>query len=509
MAQGIWTPLVRPTALRYLPIVRVSFHTEDACYQTKGEYVGPNDIDPTNQVMGVTTTKTLSAAAGSFTVQLQGDDWLFKLKPNDMVVIQMGYKTSEGNDLKTVMVGLIDTVTRVRSMSPDGQPAVATTITGRDFGKVLLKSMLRFYPQLSIAGKQAADAQKFFLTSEGWITLMKYFTSEHTIKGTPPDILDTIMRFLLQKLNRVSWAVWDETHTEPVKKTVQIGNVMRYIFQKLDILLPMAMNADQYEGALWNLMERTAIKPFSEMFVDVRPASEVWNNSGKPMVVTGTIAKTASDYFAPTSADGDGTYPENGVRFGSDQSVVSVFYRLAPFDTEPWRAIVAHDLQAYDVMDENLSFSDNEHFNLFWVGTQVNALGLDLKITSPPIMIEENVTRYGLAPFEVELEGIDLTPTGADAEAVDADKTKKSADMLALAKSWTEKLASWYKDNHTYLSGSMTVRGKGEYKVGQALIREGLGLEFYIEGVVNTFTVYERWTTQLQLTRGRPITREV
>lgn len=476
-------------AKRYIPLVRVSFHTSTKCYQLKGE-IKSGQLDPTNHVLSVTTTKQMDSPAGAFTVSLAGDEWNAKLLPNDLVVIQMGYNTVHGGvELDTVMVGLIDRVRRQRSA---GSNTVTTIVTGRDFGKVLIKSALKFYPELGAANPDAKKAgEKFFLTDDGWVTLMSFFTSEQITQGTPAVVLDNIMRYILPKLNDVEWTVWDESKKDPVSKKVDVTNVLRYNFAKVDMFLPLILSADQFEGAIWNLMERASIAPFTEMFVDVRQGSEAWNPGGKPRVVNETIEE-ASDASKTKFPKGNGYYPVPRFSFGEDDSAVMVVLRNTPFYKDAWEQLFTHDLQAEDVLDEDLSFSDDEHYNLFWAGTTINPLGIDLKRVSPPMMNENNVKRYGISPLEVQIEGL----------AMDASDAEHPTLLEDLSKKYTQKLKDWFENNHVYLNGSMTVRGQGDYKIGHRLLRKGINREFYIEGVTQSFSVFDKWETTLQLTRG-------
>lgn len=481
-----WAPTGGVEGTRYVPIMRVSFHTETTCYQLKGTV--SDEDDPTNQVLSISTQKTLDAPAGTLSMTLAGGKWFSSqlIKSNDLVVIQMGYKTIKGESLSSVMVGLVDRVRRTRDV--DG--GMATSITGRDFGKILIKSNLKFYPQ--IGGNKIADSEKFFLTNEGWLTLMSYFTNENIMKGTPAVILDNIMRFILPKLNSVNWTVWDEKKAKPVAKKVDVTNILRYNFAKVDMFLPMIFTADQYEGSLWNLMERAAIKPFTELFVDVRDPDEAWNKGNKPRVVNETIEE-ASDAAKAKFPKGKGYYPYPRFPFGKDNGVVSVFLRNTPFDKSAWDKLVAHEVTASDVIEEDLSFSDDEHYNLFWAGTTINPLGFDLKNVVPPLMNEKNVSRYGLSPLEVQIEGL----------SIDESNETGTTLLEGMSKTYTAKLKSWFENNHLFLNGTMTVRGKGNYRIGQRLQASGIMKEFYIESVTQSFNVFEGWTTTLSLTRGK------
>jgi nucleoid-associated protein YgaU len=558
-------------AKRYLPEVRVSFHTSAKCYQAKGRTISRGaQLDPTYQLLSVNTQKTLSNPAGAFTINLAGDQWEERLTSNDLVVISMGYV---GGDMHTVMVGLIDRVKRRRTVS-GGRPQITTTVTGRDFGKILLRSQLRFYPEI---GANTNDpAKKFFLTDVGWIDMLSIFTDDEMVKGTPAVILEKIMTNILLKLNETEWSVYDESKTEPVVKKVGVGEVIRYSLEKTDFFLPFMLTADQFEGALWNLMERATQKPFTELFIDVRDDDEspvvktveksstnavekvtttstktvttkkqvdkyhtvvrgdtlwalagryykrnldwrkIWEANKAMMIkrdkrnsympghwiypgqklripgITETVSSTEKQTTSSTTSKV--IYPQGEQRFGYDNAKVLLTYRTTPFDSVDRNKLVKHTIPLVDVVEEDLERSDNEHYNLFWAGVTINPLGdLNLKAVMPPLINENDVKRYGISPLEVQIEGLEIL------REKEADHKGK---LEAMSGKYSGLLKAWYENNHKYYNGSVTMRGRGNVRVGQRLIYEGLNKEFYIEGVAHTFTVFSDWTTQVTCTRG-------
>lgn len=475
---------------RHLPEVRVSFHTEKECYTAKGKVIPWNqtELDPSYQVLSVNTQKTLHNPAGGFTVSLAGSQWVNRLKSNDLVVIKMGYK---GQKLDTVMVGLIDTVTRRRSMAGE-QPQVTTTVIGRDFGKLFLKSVLRFYPEI---GAQKSDsASKFFLTDVGWINMLKIFSEENITKGSPAVILDRIMRFIMTKLNETEWHVYDERGSTPKKKKVSFGSIVRYAFQQVDFFLPFMLTADQFEGSVWNLMERATQKPFTELFIDTRDASETNMPGTRKLIPTGSIETTSNKSSQARLPKDKGYYPYPAVHFGEVDSLVYLTYRTAPFDTTSWKKLRKHVLDTNDVISDEISRTDNEHYNLFWAGTTINPLGIDLKRAMPPLINETDVKRYGISPLEVQIEGL---------EVLREKSTDHGRKLEGLSGKYSGILKAWFQDNHEYWSGNFEVRGKSSYRVGQVLAYESQDLEFYIEGVTQNFNVFTSWTTALTVTRGK------
>ena len=511
-----------PNGKRYIPVAQVSFHTDSKCYRLTGTVKGPEafadvslggNADPTSQLISVTTNKTIDAPAGTFSIVLAGDEWFLPdntpiLKPNDLVVIYMGYQAENNtvtlvdgstqiaaNDLDTVMVGLIDTVTLDKNGGGNSfMPSVQTTITGRDFGKVLIKSMLKFYPQL---GAGNTDGQKFILTETGWLSLMKAFANDDVLKGTPAKILDTIIRFILKPLVSSIWSVYDDnTHSATGEdltgyKPATIANMMRYTLAQTDFFIPFFLSAQQYEGSIWNLMSKVNLKPFTEMFIDTRDYFEACDRNGE---MANSIVEEYSSADKQVDPETPGSW-SSPVLFGTkDNATVLLTYRNTPFDDASWGKLRTHTVEDADIIHEKLSFSDNENYNLFWAGSTLTPFSdLRLKEVSPPVLNEENVTRYGLNPLEINVEGLQIDPS--------QDSLKVTLE--GLSKSLSEKLQQWFGSNIDHLSGSVTMRGKGSVKIGQRFIHSSLNRDFYIEGVTQNFQVYGDWQTQVTLTRGK------
>lgn len=507
--QNSYINKVEQGATRYKPVARVSFHTEDKCYKVKGISKGAEaSQDPTDQLLSINTVKLMDSPAGTFSVTLQGAWWFENngkkvLKSNDLVIIEMGYMaedkvvtwldgtthTSEV-DMDTVMVGLVDTVTRTRNGGGSGMsPNVQVTVTGRDFGKLLIKAMLKFYPQLGAGG----DDNKFFLTETGWLALTRVFTNENAIKGSPAKIIDNILRFILKKILVMKWKVYDQSDTS--YKVVDFTSIIRYKLAETNFFIPFYMTAQDYEGSVWNLMSKVNLQPFTEMFIDTRDKWDVANSDGIAMSVNETVEEDSSEAKGKlTDEAGKWAYP--AVTFGeSDGGQVLLTYRNTPFDKASWNKLRTHEVEEKDVTQESLSYSDNENYNLFWAGSTLTPFNdLNLKAVSPPLINKDNVTRYGLQPLEVTVEGLEL------------DKSQESSQKIALAglsSTLNTKLKDWFEKNSEYLSGNLTMRGRGDIKIGRRLHYKEMDKYFYIEGVTQNFEVYGNWETQVTLTRGQ------
>lgn len=489
-------------AERYIPRIRVSFHTETACYQIESDGIGRGELsDPTKQLLNVNTSKSIQNPAGIFNLTFTGVEWADKIAPNDIVVICMGYK--DGTQLDTVMVGLIDSVRQNMSLS-DNSPNVITTVQGRDFGKLLIKPALKFYPELAPIKKDGGAytedelaLKKWFLTEVGWITLLNYFSGIGTrTKGSPAQMLDIIMRNIFTKMVDTGWIAYREDKTgAPVKKRLKIGNIVRFQFAKTEFFsLPLYMSLNSYEGSVWNLMERGCPKPFLELFVDTRTQNELYNEDRTNMIVNEGIEASSG----LKSSIADNSYESKGFEFGEDASKVVVIMRNTPFDASNWLELYKHEIEDSDILSRDISLSDEEHYNLFWAGIQLNPLGDDLKRVAPPEYDVDNIKKFGLSPLEITIEAMTI-----DEEDIDEAYPR----VQIMTRQLNSKLKRWYKDNHLLYSGSVEVRGKGNYKIGQKLYIKSIDLVFYIEEVSQSFNLFEGWTTTLGLTRGQNPTK--
>lgn len=539
---------------RYLPEVRVSFHTETKCYQAKGRVLNRGEErDPTYQLLSVSTVKTLSSPSGSFTLTLAGDQWESRLLPNDMVIIRMGYI---GETIPTVMVGLIDRI-KVSRSSQGGIPSVTTTVGGRDFGKALIKAMLKFYPEI---GGTKTSSDKFFLTQVGWIKMLGIFTEQEMVQGTPDVILSKIMTTVFPKLNNTLWTVYDEKQANPTPRKMGVTNLISWDFEKTDFFVPFYLTADTFEGSIWNLMERATQRPFTELFIDTYSPNAVPKSVATPTTTTKTVTTTSKVDKYHTVVKNDtlwhlaGRYYKNNLRWreiweanktmmiardkrnsymhghwiypgqklripgvtttttsqvvvqtppsssnhsvplGLENGKISITYRMAPFDLTRWNKLRISLVEAVDIINEDLQRSDDEHYNVFWSGSSLNALGdINIKSVSPPIMNEADTKRYGLSPLEVEFEGLAIDRT---------NPSKHKVALENLSNKYSKILKAWYENNHKYYSGSLYLRGNPHIRIGERIEYAPKGLEMYVEGVNQDFNVFTEWATTLTVTRG-------
>lgn len=63
-------------------------------------------------------------------------------------------------------------------------------------------------------------------------------------------------------------------------------------------------------------------------------------------------------------------------------------------------------------------------------------------------------------------------------------------------------LFNWNILNNSMENGTVVVKGSNQYRIGERIIFESTGIEYYVEAVAHNFTFFQGWTTNLTLTRG-------
>lgn len=493
-------------AERYAPYAEIEFHTADELYAvSRGG--GWHNIQPTRDLLSVQTNKQLSSPLGTWQVMLTGArggdgmDWYDRLRPNNLVVIKMGRPPET---MGTVMVGLVDEVRRLKTMGADGSPEMRVLVRGSDFGKVLARAMLRFYPAL--AGAPEIKEDNFFATGAGWQAMFNFFVGSDLISGTPPEMIQQAVVKILYRIMNVTYQYWDKKDGQ---REIHLSNVLRYRLAETKNIVPFLLTMLDYEGAFWNFIERVSYKPFNELFIDTRGEQPDEKAAGKKPEYLSMVPNVAYQSYYP---DGDpladfmqknniDTNPNWSATFGEDDSKVVLFLRNTPFDYADWNALYTHDVEYGDIMTEDLGRSDHENYNVYMV---TNSLSIpsqtNLKLLVPPVMDEANAKEYGMSPLEITLEGI----------SIDEERLN---DGVAASKELSQKLYEWYKWNKDYKTGSITMRGNAFVKVGQRLLIRQCeydsqtgkfdDLVFYIEAVQQNFSNMETWQTTVTLTRGQ------
>lgn len=443
----------------FAPICQVDIHTEEKIYSFKGTTV--DEKDPSNDLISVNTNKSFGSPTGSWSMELIDNNqklWYKKINPQDLVVIKMGY---EHENLDTIMVGLVDEIRKKRSSGSKGEKVVRTSIHGRDLGKVLVKALLKWFPQfrddnINFPFKQILN-EKFAGMASIWMEI---------VNGSPAVLIEKAITAIIHNLMDFKIRYWQGDE----KVDASTKEIFRYRLAKVDLFLDFREMLSEFEGSAWNFMKGFQHDPFYELFIDTRVSSDYME------IVPNSIVEKES--YLKGKFEGS---------FGDDRSKAVLFFRKTPFDKENWDKLLTHEIEDIDIIDEDISRSDHENYNMFLATpSYINLEEIGFAQAVIPEFSPENLQKFGISLLEKTVNGL-----------------PSNLDGVQYGMKLTEILKKWYEKNIDYENGTQIIRGNGKIKIGHRLLNKETNTIFYIEGVSNNFINFGNWKTSLVLTRGQ------
>ena len=156
------------------------------------------------------------------------------------------------------------------------------------------------------------------------------------------------------------------------------------------------------------------------------------------------------------------------------------------------------------VVSSTLGKNDHDRITYLWLKTLVSAFGepgghnlLMLKGAAQQFK-DENVIAHGFRPWFPESR---FSPFSKEGEPQLLDSLGK---VIGPIKQRTDALWNWYKDNHTYLSGNITLHGSTDIRAGDGVLFEGN--EYFVESVNHRYALLDTgisYRTTLHVTRGQ------
>ena len=524
-------------------LCRVEFFTDEDVYVVEGKQ------SPDDDLLRVSTSKSLTDVAGNWDVELIGLHWYKKLKPQDMVVIRMGRPPEK---LHLVMMGFIDSIYKRRNVGEGSTVDERVVVSGRDFGKLFLNAEVKWMPQL-----EDTDFPIDELTMpNAMLHQMKNFMLEDQYQiGEPAKLLENVVDNILPSLLNFKTYYWDGE-----KKETDVLSLMNYCFERVDGLqIPFKTTMWEFEGSIWNYMRAVQNPPFFELFVDVRSVDEYEDMKASGGTATTTVTETrkrevtrkrdkkhtvvGGDPWGDTLWDladhyyGDPTrwpeiYEANKDKIDDphwifpgqvfvipgvkeeytetveeeveierktvqvhEDAVVVLLFRKTPFDAPNWVDLPTHYIKdELHVLKENLGRDDDDNYNMFYAKPIYKIFReIDYTAVIKPVFNVGNLERHGISMLEVDVEGF----------MYDDDEEELHSDSLQAGDEFTKTLKYWFENNVNYEKGNITLKGYGGYRIGHRLVKENDNMVYYIERVSQSFQRFGDWTTSLEVTRGR------
>lgn len=235
---------------------------------------------------------------------------------------------------------------------------------------------------------------------------------------------------------------------------------------------------------------------------DLDYTSKVQDGRGKILYVSdpnlgGNLWTTLEQYSHPIL---------NEMFVDTIEGVPTLVLREHPYDSDPFNALDAVELDTDELTDEDIGTSDNDVVNWFRIhpdipGTEQLAATARIGVMNPASIRQHGLRRFerwsnAVGELDKLIEGAD----GGDTQA------------KGLLQEWCEVVAAWNWGNEFLLSGSLSSRMRSAARIGKRLdlsnSRTGENLSFYIEGVTQTFQYPSPGArTQFSVARGvgRPV----
>jgi len=376
-------------------------------------------------------------------------------------------------------IGYIDTVRAQGSVGDEkGEFDISFVVSGRDFGVV--------YEETEIWHNQFAfDAtmlkainnkiqNKGIKTVDGLLELLHdLFYAPDKIVSEPlkNDSLSAAARQWL--LPRNLFTALDMT---PTGADTYFGNIPGIKnFRETKATYPVESPTALLNGVAWSRLKSHSIEPYHELFPEL-------DDEGLPRLNFRVLPWRLTD----------------------DQKKFSdIFPTMAKFADEE-NGIV--ELENVDIFEWDLGEDNHTRYNLFWstinssmisIQTSTAMQGDTSSITGFPRLLQESIKRHGLRLLYSEVNA-----------NIVIGKEKANPDLI---RQFNELAMEFWERSHEYESGTMSVMGNNDVRVGKCVhVEEGSQYNsdkyFYIEGYEDRFSVDDKgaaeWVQSLFLTRG-------
>lgn len=423
----------------------------------------------------ITTSKSIREPAGGWSITVSdqpysidtGADSLYGVvEPMDMIEIRFRHVGNGQPDLPVVMRGFVSDVSRSESMSQDGTPQRGVTITGQDYGKIWQMLQIFFGPGYVI-GQDIISA----------FSMYERFGAGFKIGQTGAE-------FLKESFDKIL----NPYLTQVVKGNSPMPAAFELVAQQKHGTTSLSGTQNQ-EGALYDLFTR---------FLDVGP----WNE----LFITEDDQKVYVIYRPNPSLDlkGKPIDPDSSTPVAFDVNNIDV------------TKLVYHTVQAVDIVSMNMSRTDANIANYYWVRSPRYELASDIYLRQASISSGDKKTvdltgyvntksdLYGIRKMKVGTEmGADDVSNTSTGQPADVQTQRDTSTMNWLTKR-RQSLVDQNKNNVILERGSITIKGNENIRAGSFVLvsRGTFSALYYVVQVDHQFSPFNRFITVLSVDRG-------
>jgi hypothetical protein len=423
----------------------------------------------------ISTSKSVREPAGGFSITVSdqpysvpaGVDTLAGIvEPMDIVEIRFAHHPNGSSEPPVIMRGFVSDVSRSEFVDNDGRPVRTVTIAGQDYGK-LWQMLQLFYGPWYVIGQDIISAYAMF----------ERFGAGAKIGQSGADFLkETFDKILNPYVKDIVSGNSDNPSTIEVKALQKHG-------------VTSISGTQNQEGALYDLLRR---------FLDVG----VWNE----LFITEDDEKVYCIYRPNPYLD------VHGKPIDPDTKEPVAFSSAS---TDP-TTLVYYDVPAEDIRSINVSRSDSNVANYYWVRApryemvsdiyqkQAGATSGDKKTIGLTDYVNTKGKLYGIRKMEVttEMGGDDVSNTASGVS--EQEKIKRDTSVANWIKNRRQMLVEMNRDNVLLERGSMAIKGNENIRAGNYVkVRRGTFTAlYYVVQVEHQFSPFNNFVSVLQVDRG-------
>ena len=501
-------------------IVVFSWDHRSSHEHTERQLSDSTPFDISKYITNVSLSKAMSSPAGEFEITLANTrDWKEVIKKGMWLII---YKDNDGglaiseksgditvgkrsddaktskivevdsvsmNDLthqrnKIRMIGRVDTARARGSVGSErGEFDVSFVITGRNYGVVYEETEIWhnqvLYDSTLLETANANINSNAIKTVDGLLKVL------HDLFFAPDKLTNKLNKSGSLTSIAKQWLLPSKMFTALGVRAQRghsyYGNLPNLLnFGKTPATFPVESPTALLNGIAWTRLKAHSIEPYHELFVELDDDGQPRLNFRlTPWVVDKRSTKKFSSVFAKGGRD-------------------KLYY-----GREINGQVKIKDI---DIIEWDFGEDDHTRYNLFWstinssmISTQTSnaLLGDNSPETGFPRIKQNSIRRHGLRKLYSEV----------NANIVIGEE-RADSDLL---RQFNEFALELWERSHEYESGTMTIIGNNEIRLGKTIIIEedspyNSNKIFYIEGYEESFQVDDKgatlWTQTLFLTRG-------
>ncbi len=417
-----------PEYSRRKPIAKVNVITREGrrivftsqrSNQTDFRQIASGFIAPSEDMKSCTVENELNSTGGSWTLQLvyRMDDhgqplYMSAINPMDAVFITLPSESGE-----TTMIGIVDRVNDNFKMNPKG-PDESITISGKGIGAIWEYDLIKYYK--NAIGLSKSDMDRNLKLSTGALSL-KFF-------GEPAF---TAIQTIHEELPMLDGIFADTS----IKDYIDVGEEL-WVRDGEAVFLKQA---SPYQGSVWDYFKSFVSAPFNEMWVDYKGGRAYLRM--RP---------------APYSLESE----EESIVSAAGEKGTAGWGQLRTW-TNPDKDM--HEIPLVDVVARNLSKDHHDGYSVFCVVPGQRMISDKAEYAAfPPFIDKEQRDELGNRDFN---ERIPFIPVSGNTEMVDGTK-----GTIARFRHYRKLAYLWFKDNHRFEKGGITVKGNADYRPGDKVL---------------------------------------